>query len=117
MAPTEDLESTDDDGPSRRRHRNRNMTPQEKLVLIRKCCEHADKDRSNNKGKFWIMIRQLLKERTGYDLVDPRQTVLKWVDAILDELVEEEMGSGTEIKKSNFKATVEQLAERCQIVA
>lgn len=63
------------------------------------------------------MIRQLLKERTGYDLVDPRQTVLKWVDAILDKLVEEEMGSGTEIKKSNFKATVEQLAERCQIVA
>lgn len=35
--------------------------------------------------------------------MDPRQAVMKWVDAILDELVEKEMGSGTKIKKNDKK--------------
>lgn len=63
------------------------------------------------------MIRDLLKERTGYDLVDPRQTVVKWVGARIEELVEEEMGSGTEVEQNDFKAAVEQFTKRYQEVA
>ena len=101
----------------RRRPRNRNMTPQEKLVLIRECCKHADEYRTLNKTKFWAMIQELLKNQTGYDLVDPRQTIGRWVEARLDELVEEEMESGTEVEKDDFKSAVEQFTNRWQTVA
>lgn len=100
----------------RRRSRNRNMTPKEKLALIRECCEHADEYRPGNKSKFWIMIRRLLKERTNYDLVDPRQTVTRWVETRIDELVEKEMGSGTEMERNDIKAAVEQFAGRWHTV-
>ncbi len=71
------------------------MTPQEKLFLIRECCAHSDEYKPRNKLAFWETIRKLLKEHTGYDLVEPRLTVTRWVKARIDELVEEEMGSGT----------------------
>ncbi|MCJ1470666.1 hypothetical protein MMC07_009312 [Pseudocyphellaria aurata] len=100
----------------RRRSRNRNMTPREKLILIRECCEHADEYRPGNKSKFWLMIRRLLKERTNYDLVDPRQTVTRWVETRIDELVEKEMGSGTEVERNDIKAAVEQFAGRWHTV-
>lgn len=37
-----------------------------------------------------------LKQQTGYELVNPQQTVTRWVKAQINELVEEEMGSGAE---------------------
>lgn len=101
----------------KRRPRNRNITPQEKLVLIRECCEHADEYRALNKTKFWAMIQNLLKNRTGYDLVDLRQTVSRWKQACLDELVEEEMGSGTEVERDDFKSAVKQFTKRWKTVA
>lgn len=52
----EEVNDADDEEKPRWKPRNKNMTPQEKLVLIRKCCEHIDKYCLNNKEKFWSMI-------------------------------------------------------------
>lgn len=38
-----DTKGSDEEQPTRKRDRNRNMTAREKLVLIRECCEHIDK--------------------------------------------------------------------------
>lgn len=53
------------------------------------------------------MIRDLLKEQTGYDLKEPRNTVLCWVANIENELVSEEMGFGTQVDQNDFKTAVE----------
>lgn len=88
------------------------MTPHEKLVLIRQCCEHSDKYFPGNKSNFWLMIRKLLRERTDYDLVDPRQTITRWVETSIDKLVENEMRSSTQIERNAFTVAVEQYASR-----
>lgn len=106
----------DEDRP-RRKPRNKNMTPQEKLVLIRGCCEHADKYRPGNKSNFWLLIRKLLRDRMNYDLADPRQTISRWVETRIDELVDKEMRSGTEVERNDFKIAVKQFANRSQAVA
>lgn len=62
------------------------------------------------------MICQLLKENTGYDLKEPRNTVLRWVAKRVDELVEEEMGSGTQVDQDDFKVAVEQFNDRLKTV-
>lgn len=41
---------------SRRRTRNRGMTPQEKPTFIQKCCEHVGEYKPRNKTAFWEMI-------------------------------------------------------------
>ncbi|MCJ1348862.1 hypothetical protein MMC31_007095, partial [Peltigera leucophlebia] len=69
-----------------------------------------------NKKQFWAMIRDLLKEQIGYDLKEPRNTVLRWVADIGDELVSEEMGSGTQVDQDNFKTAVEKFAQRIKAV-
>lgn len=112
-----DAERTDEEQPTRKRGRNRNMNAREKLVLIRECCEHMDEYRPGNKTKFWAMISELLKQHTGYDLMHPQQTITRWVKARIDELVEEEMGSGTEVERNDFKAAVEQFAQHMDTVA
>lgn len=100
----------------KKKTRARGMNAQEKLVLIRECCEHASEYRLNNKMAFWMMIRDLLKARTGYLLKEPRNTVLRWVADRGDELVQEEMGSGTQVDQDDFKAAVEQFAGRIKAV-
>lgn len=65
----EELESQGEQ-PKKKAH-TRNMNKQEKLVLIRECCKHADEYLPLNKIKFWAMISSLLKQQTGYDLVNP----------------------------------------------
>lgn len=92
------------------------MNAQEKLALIRECCEHAGEYRLNNKMAFLMMIRDLLKNRTGYLLKEPRNTVLRWVADRGDELVQEEMGPGTQVDQDNFKVAVEQFAGRVKAV-
>lgn len=92
------------------------MNAQEKLVLIRECCEHAAEFKPRNKKQFWATIRDLLKEQTGYDLKEPRNTVLCWVADIGDELVSEKMGSGTQVDQDDFKTAVEQFAQRIKAV-
>lgn len=47
---------------------------------------------------------------------EPRNTVLRWVSDRGEELVSEEMGSGTQVDQDDFKAAVEQLAERIKAV-
>lgn len=54
------------------------------------------------------MISELLKQQTGYELVNPLQTVTRWVKAQINELVEEEMGSGAEVERNDFKTALEQ---------
>lgn len=41
------------------------------------------------------MIPKILKDQTGYNLKEPRNTVLRWVSDHEEELVLEEMESGT----------------------
>lgn len=42
--------------------RIRSINKYEKLVLIYKCCEHAQDYRALNKTKFWAMISDILKQ-------------------------------------------------------
>lgn len=62
------------------------------------------------------MIRKLLKDETGYDLQEPRVTITRWVKARIDELVEEEMGSGTQVEQDDFKEAVEKFGERMDAI-
>ncbi len=62
------------------------------------------------------MISKLLKNRTGYDLLEPRNTVLQWLQQLIDELVSEEIGSGTQVEQDDFKAAVEKFCGRIEIV-
>lgn len=73
------------------------MNAQEKLCHIRECCEHASEYKPRNKLAFWEMIRKILRDQTGYDLKEPRNIVLRWVANRGEELVSEEMGSGTQV--------------------
>lgn len=52
------------------------------------------------------MIYELLKNRTDYNLIDPRQTINLWMEARFNELVEEEMRFDTKVKKDDFKSAV-----------
>lgn len=58
----------------KKKGRNRNLNATEKLVLIQECCKHAEMYQSGNKTKIWTMIKQILKDRTGYSLAFPGQT-------------------------------------------
>ena len=107
---------TNVDERHKKRGRGWGMNAQEKLVLIRECCEYAAEFKLRNKKQFWAMIRDLLKEQTGYDLKEPRNTMLRWVADIRDELVSEEMGSGTQVDQDDFKIAVEQFAQRIKAV-
>lgn len=49
---TEKINDADNKEKPKQKPQNKNMTPQKKLVFIQKCCEYADKYRSNNKRKF-----------------------------------------------------------------
>ncbi len=71
------------------------MNAQEKLCLIHECCEHVDEYKNGNKTALWSMISKLLKDRTGYNLLEPPNIVLWWVQAFTNELVSGEMGLGT----------------------
>lgn len=93
-----------------KKDRARGMNAQEILALIRECCKHALEFRPTNKSAFWFMIRDLLKQYTGYLWKEPRNTVLRWVVDCGNELVTEEMGSGTQVDQDDFKAAVEQFA-------
>lgn len=48
--------------------------------------------------------------------MDPKSTVTRWVSTRLDELIEEEMGSGTEVERNDFKASVETFLGRMKVV-
>ena len=48
--------------------------------------------------------------------MEPRVTVTRWVKARIDELVDEEMGSGTQVEQDDYKAAVERFANRMNIV-
>lgn len=114
--PSSPCAEDDTEKKSAKRGRARGMNAEKKLILIRECCEHAAEFKLNNKTAFWIMIRDLLKQRTGYLLKEPRNTVLRWVADRRDELVEEEMGSSTQVDQDDFKAAVEQFADRLKVV-
>lgn len=75
ISPQPDHNANVDEWP-RKKGRGRGMNAQEKLVLLRRCCEPAAEFNPRNKKQFWAMIRDLLKEQTGYDLKEPRNTVL-----------------------------------------
>ena len=92
------------------------MNPREKLVLIRECVAHVDEYKPQNKTAFWNMICKLLKDETGYNLQELRVTVTRWVKAHINELVEKEMGFGTQVKQDNFKEAVEKFGEQIDAI-
>ena len=94
--------------------RNVGMKAYQKVILARICVEHAAEYGVIKMGDFWDMITKLLWEQAGYSLKSPRQTVFKWITLRIDELVEEEMGSGTEVECDDFRAAVEKFAERVE---
>lgn len=49
-------------------------------------------------------------------MAEPRNTVLRWVKACMEELVQEEMGSGTQVDQDDFKAAVELFKNRLEAV-
>lgn len=83
------------------------MKAQEKLVLIRERCEHAEEYRAGNKTQFWAMISDLMKQQTSYEFLNSQQMVTRWVRAELDGLVDEEMGSATKAERNDSKTAVE----------
>lgn len=62
------------------------------------------------------MIWVLLKDQTGYDLLKPRITIMRWVKAHINELVDKKMGSGTQIEQDDFKAVVKQFTIRINMI-
>lgn len=114
---SEAAEDSEEDSRNNNRRGKRNMKPQEKLFLIKQCVEHKMEYKPNNKGIFWQMMKDLLKEGTGYIFADPRKTVTRWVEARIEEVLDEELGSGNEELRGDFKAAVEDFTERVHEVA
>lgn len=69
-----------------------------------------------NKTQSWAMISDLLKQQTDCDLLKPQQIVTRWLMAEPDELIDEAMGSATKAERDAFKAAVEQLTDRWELV-
>lgn len=90
----------------RKNGRNKTRNAQEKLVQIRKFLEHAGKYKIGSLTNFPAMISQLLKEYTCYEVLGAGSCVFQTYEALYDQLVQE--GSGTQIERDDFKATVEQ---------
>ena len=47
------------------------MNKYKKLFLIQEYCKYRNKYCVLNKTKFWAMISDILKQQTGYHLVNP----------------------------------------------
>lgn len=58
----------------------------------------------------------LLKDCTRYDLVEPKNTIVCWVKACIDELVKEEIRFGIQVDKNNFKVAFEVFKNQWKIV-
>ncbi len=99
------MEEDEEERPAKK-GRNRGMNAQKKLALIQEYCKHTLEFRPTNKTAFWIIIHDLLKQRTGYLLKEPKNTVLRWVANCDNKLVAEEMGFGTQVNQDDFKAAV-----------
>lgn len=54
------------------------------------------------------MIWVLFKDRTKYNLLESRITVIRQVKVCIDELVDKEMSSSTQVEQDDFKVVVEQ---------
>lgn len=57
------------------------------------------------------MIKQVLKDRTGYDLAFPGQTVKHWVEALLSEQVDDESWTDTLMENPDFRAALARFAD------
>ncbi|KAM0805763.1 hypothetical protein BDR22DRAFT_829103 [Usnea florida] len=94
--------------------RNKGMKVHQKITLARICVDQAAQYGVMKMQDFWDTVKTLLLEQADYSLKTPRQTVMKWVTERIEEMVEEEMGSGTEVERDEFKAAVEKFAERVE---
>lgn len=92
------------------------MNLQKKLVFIWECVKHANQYKPRTKDAFWIIIWELLKDCIGYDLGELRNTVVCWVKACIDELVEEEIRFDTQGNQDDSKTVVEVFRNQWEIV-
>lgn len=58
-----------------------------------------------------------MKNKTEYYLIHPQQTIIRWVKAHIDELIEKKMESDIKIEKNDFQTAVEQFAENIVTIA
>ena len=52
------------------------------------------------------MIWDILWNQIGYNLIDQRNTVIKWISIRLDEFIKEKIGSDIKVERNNFKIFV-----------
>lgn len=55
-----------------------------------------------------------MKKCTGYNLINPCQTIVKWVGVQIKELIKKKMGSDTKIEQNDFKVAMEQFTKHYQ---
>ena len=55
---------------TKKKTRIQNINNYEKIILIQEYCEYRNKYRALNKTKFLTMISDILKQQTGYHLVN-----------------------------------------------
>ena len=57
-------------------------------------------------------MKEKLKKKTDYVLGQSRQRVTTWMKTRIDELMNEELGSGNEELRDDFKAAIEEFVKR-----
>ena len=91
------------------------MNRHQKLTLAKLCSTHSAEYRFGNRGKFWLKMRDLLKQETGYDHKGLQSVVERWMKIRQTETFVREMESGkTEEERKTFTEAVDKFAERWQ---
>lgn len=93
------------------------MNKHKKLFFIWEYCKHRNKYYAFNKIKCQTIISDILKQQTGYHLVNSQQTVCNQIKAQIDKLVEKELESAIEVKKDDCKTAIEIFVEQMKIIA
>ena len=102
--------------PSRPSKRGQALSRVEKKALIAICNNRAAEYRDQNIGKFWIKIKEDLKDETGRLYASCRQTVERWIATDNAMVAEEELESGTAEEMNDFRVAVQAFKERVEYV-
>lgn len=117
MTSTSDQEGTAPTKNSKggRTGRGPNMNRHQKLTLAKLCSTHSAEYRFGSRGKFWLKMRDLLKQETGYDHKGLQSVVERWMKIRQTETFVREMESGkTQEESKTFTEAVDKFAERWQ---
>lgn len=62
------------------------------------------------------MIRRIFWEKTSYDLIKLKNTMIRWVKTCIDNLVKEEMSFGIEVEQDDIQAAVKQFIRQIKTI-